>query len=340
MAKSKSNVNVNVRYVEKPNFEIHPLALNIPEMSNAQYQDCLEAVRKKGRIDNACVLYEDKLLDGRHRQHWAQELGLPLPVRDFDPAIDGDPEEFVYSQNEIRRHEEPRVLADRRYERRHEVKKLKEEGNSVRKISKKLKISKSQVQRDLDDAEAEEPQLSQKGTTETEPEVITGTDGKKYKSKTKEQKEKAKAGAAKKRQEKKPRLQIVSCDPIEEEIAQPIQDEAVVDSQENPVPERLYSAFHVAREIGKFAEQINSWRTKVRLWMDTCESWKDNGDDVLNDIDTLLDHLVDTTPTLVCPECKGESSSCDRCGGEGWLSYAQCKERAEDPSENWTGVAE
>jgi hypothetical protein len=307
MSKSKSKVkNVEASFgagvdLVEPNLEPHPLTEQWPMMEGWQWDAFLEDSEKDEEVGIriAAVRHEGKLLDGRNRQRLAREKGWLLPVRDFNPDVEGTAERFVVAMNDNRRHEHPDAVAERRRERQQRVAEKKKKGKSDRQIAKEEGISQSQVQRDLKKGS----QLNREGSTEPESETVIGIDGKKYSSKkTAEHKKAAKEGAAKKRQGKKPHLQLVTGDPTEVETFQPSQDEAVVDSQENPVPERLKSAFQVAREIGKFAEQFNSWRNKVRLWMDKCESWKDNGDDVLNDIDTLLDHLVDTTPTLVCPE--------------------------------------
>jgi hypothetical protein len=52
-------------------------------------------------------LFEDKLLDGRNRWRACEAAGIELPadkVRQFDPAVDGDPLAWVISKNLKRRH--------------------------------------------------------------------------------------------------------------------------------------------------------------------------------------------------------------------------------------------
>jgi hypothetical protein len=304
----------NVKYVDKPNYEHHELAKAYPEMLPAEYAAFLESVKKAKKIINPVVLYEDKIIDGRHRQRVSQDTGYPLPVREFDPKVDGSPEQYVISQNDDRRHESQDAVANRRTERQLRVAEKKRKGKSVRAIAKEEGISPSQVQKDM-----EANQLYTRCTTETEPETVTGTDGKKYKKKTAEQKKAARDGAAKKR-----KLKIVRMDDDDTEgQEEAASDDSLHDTRGNPVPPQLHDAFHVAREMGKFAEQFTGWRNKVRGWMKSCPSWEDNGEDALSIIDQLAEHILDTTPAYVCKECKGESASCPECGGRGWITLRQ-----------------
>jgi hypothetical protein len=309
MAKKTSNV----KYVDNPNFEHHELAKAYPEMLPAEYAAFLESVRKAGRIFNPVVLVDNDIVDGRHRQRVAQDLGIPLPIRDYDESIDGPLEQFVISQNDDRRHESQDMVANRRTERQLRIAEKKRKGKSVRTIAKEEGISKSQVQKDV------ESRLSTRWTTETEPEAVTGTDGKKYKQKTAAQKKAAKDGAAKKRKLKIVRMEDDDTEGQEEAAS----DDSLHDTRGNPVPPQLHDAFHVAREMGKFAEQFTGWRNKIRGWMKSCPSWEENGEDTLNIIDELAEHILDTTPAYVCQECKGESASCPECGGRGWITLRQ-----------------
>ncbi len=61
--------------VTEPKLEIHPLAEMLPEMDDKDYailKHDIEAVGQQEPI----VLYEAKILDGRHRYRACRELGI------------------------------------------------------------------------------------------------------------------------------------------------------------------------------------------------------------------------------------------------------------------------
>jgi ParB-like chromosome segregation protein Spo0J len=47
-------------------YEIHPLADVMPAMSESEYQDLLADIKANGLLE-PITLYENKILDGRHR---------------------------------------------------------------------------------------------------------------------------------------------------------------------------------------------------------------------------------------------------------------------------------
>jgi hypothetical protein len=80
----------------------HPLAAMIPPMLKADRDALASRVAQDGRVRDPAVRYQGKLLDGNNRREICAELGLPLPVVDFDPAGDGAPIDFVISRNSHR----------------------------------------------------------------------------------------------------------------------------------------------------------------------------------------------------------------------------------------------
>lgn len=81
------------------NLSVHPLALLIPTMTNEEYTELKFDIQQNGLL-TPITLYEDKILDGRHRYQACQELAL-TPT--FDYYNGSQPAHFVLSKNIFRR---------------------------------------------------------------------------------------------------------------------------------------------------------------------------------------------------------------------------------------------
>jgi DNA modification methylase len=90
---------VNQTKPPKP-FHIHPLCELAPRMTDAEYQGLKDSINRAGmKIIEPVILFEGKILDGRHRQQAAIELGILFKSREFDPKLDGaTPATYVYSK--------------------------------------------------------------------------------------------------------------------------------------------------------------------------------------------------------------------------------------------------
>ncbi|WP_165073285.1 ParB N-terminal domain-containing protein [Paludisphaera rhizosphaerae] len=82
--------------------EPHALSLRYPGMGDAAYKDLLESVQSVGAKEDI-VLFEGKILDGRHRYKAYREVGVPFNVREWTPEEWGDPLKFVKAKNQARR---------------------------------------------------------------------------------------------------------------------------------------------------------------------------------------------------------------------------------------------
>lgn len=85
--------------------KIHPLACNIPEQSEEEYQALLESIRKCGQL-RPILVYQDQVLDGRHRLRACKQLGIEPKFQIFtengSTAID-----IVVAENIARRNLNP-----------------------------------------------------------------------------------------------------------------------------------------------------------------------------------------------------------------------------------------
>jgi hypothetical protein len=87
--------------------EVHELVLVIPKMSEAEYQLLKTDIAENGLRDQI-IIYEGRILDGRHRAQALDELGKsydPDYFSEYDPKVAGkSPQAFVLSCNLKRRH--------------------------------------------------------------------------------------------------------------------------------------------------------------------------------------------------------------------------------------------
>jgi hypothetical protein len=83
-------------------YDIHPICACVPDMQADEYALLRDDIQRCGRIREPLVLFEGKILDGRHRYRVHQETELPFTTAKFDTAVEGDPVEFVNART-IRR---------------------------------------------------------------------------------------------------------------------------------------------------------------------------------------------------------------------------------------------
>jgi protein gp37 len=83
------------------NIEIHPIALLLPEMDADGFDKFKEDISGNGVIE-PIILWQGKVLDGRHRYRASKELGIDIDARHWEGGM--DPVEYVVSKNLLRRH--------------------------------------------------------------------------------------------------------------------------------------------------------------------------------------------------------------------------------------------
>lgn len=82
--------------------EVHPLAELIPTMTDEEFVELRKDIESNGyREDEPLILFEGKILDGRHRDRVCRELQIEPPIQDFSGD---DPTAYVISKNLHRRH--------------------------------------------------------------------------------------------------------------------------------------------------------------------------------------------------------------------------------------------
>jgi hypothetical protein len=81
-------------------YDIHPICACLPEMEEADYIKLRDDIKLRGVLTPVWI-YEDQILDGRHRYKAALETGMNCVFNHF---IGPDPCGFVIAMNDLRRH--------------------------------------------------------------------------------------------------------------------------------------------------------------------------------------------------------------------------------------------
>jgi hypothetical protein len=295
-----------IRYVKDPNFEYHELANQWPLMEKGEYAAFEAGVKKVGKINNACVLLNGKILDGRNRQRAAQNLKLPLPVRDFDPEIDGTPEQFVISMNDDRRHESQEAIIVRREARIQLVIDKKKEGKSNRAIADEVGVSEKQVRKDLKKSGADRsaPEKSEPSNGK-----VKGKDGKIYNSHKTEKEKKAAAEQD---------------NPPEE-----VQHEELLDQNGDKLPAQAVAAFEFVKELNQLVRDLKSIRVRIGRLDKSPIAAHLHVSTVKSQLNNAIKNLEGCRPSYVCPYCSGQNEKCDACHGGGWVTECQYEQRPE-----------
>jgi hypothetical protein len=143
---------------------IHPAALIFPEMPDPEYQALRADIKEHGLLE-PLTLCDGMLLDGRHRYRACTELGMPPR---FEQYTGTDPEAFVRSRNEHRRHLTPEQREHLKAQRVQRVAEARSQGQSIRQIAEAEHVHPKTIERDLERVAPATPQ------------TVTGRDGKQY----------------------------------------------------------------------------------------------------------------------------------------------------------------
>jgi hypothetical protein len=160
--------------------EPHPLALTVPEMTDEEYEVLKADIGANGMRDQI-ILFEDRILDGRHRYRALRELGKlgeeldEKQFAEYNVDMDGDdPLLFVMSKNVKRRHLIPGQLAALAWTKiKPNLKPIgrpkKEDGEKISTVRNNFQTSaKEQISKAAKDAGASPKSAQSFGTLEKE----------------------------------------------------------------------------------------------------------------------------------------------------------------------------
>src|ERR1700736_5930629 len=84
--------------------QLHPLCELFPPMSQSELQALAEDMRNRGQLE-PIIVCNGKILDGRNRYRACEIAGVEPFTIEFSPTgADRTPEQYILSQNVLRRH--------------------------------------------------------------------------------------------------------------------------------------------------------------------------------------------------------------------------------------------
>jgi ParB-like chromosome segregation protein Spo0J len=119
--------------------------MTVDPPTEEQYQAIKASIASIGLVNPEITVLEGQCLDGNTRLRACLELGLThlLTIKEFDPATDGDPYEYVRAQNEHRRH----LSDEQRSQIAGHAVALRQEGLTYGRIAERLGSSERTVRR-------------------------------------------------------------------------------------------------------------------------------------------------------------------------------------------------
>ncbi len=311
-------------------YEFHPLAMEYRRMSAHDLGRMEESMIERGFDPRfPIILYAGMILDGCNR--YLAAMGAKVkPIYVTFEGTDDEAAAFVQLANEERRHLTLDELQTKRGKRLARVKAGREAGKSIRALASEEGVSKSQIERDIDETDATVPG----GTVE-------GKDGRTRTATPKKPDKPA-----------EPAPMVVDASPrtAEQESAyeqavvdhaarngerQPPKEKPLVDNDGKKVPDRLKKFFlesplfgsaiaacHRAKEALRAVEASEAYQLAETFTADN-----PGGDRRIYSTAclTAVRKLEAMRPALVCVECTGQyepspdSELCPSCQGRGYL---------------------
>jgi hypothetical protein len=260
--------------------DFHPLANDYPLMPAYELGRIEQSMIDRGFDPRfPIVTYEGMILDGRNRWIASCHANVKPKLVEFKGTED-EARLFVQTANEERRHLSPEWLKARRDERVGRVAEKRKEGKSLRTIAEEEGVSKSQIERDLDEAKSTVPG----GTVEPADGKVKGRDGKERPAK--------------------------KADP----------DESPTDAEDTPIPEKALPAFAAAKDIEAVCRDLDALLKRVEELAKGPGGALIRVESVRQQLKDAKGNLWANRPTHVCPYCHGEADDCKCCKGRGWTA--------------------
>ena len=135
--------------------DVHPLALAIPEMLTDEHVDLVKDINAHG-LREPLVIFEGKILDGRHRYRACVRLGIEPATKDFTGTAE-QAKAFVHSLNVERRH-----LSFEQRQKLVHVELERDPAQSDRAIAKKAKVDHKTVAKARAKANGDDPHKTER----------------------------------------------------------------------------------------------------------------------------------------------------------------------------------
>ncbi len=316
--------------------ERHPISAKYPDLTGHAWEDFLENMRHKGQGGRKVTLYEDKVLDGWQFYRACLELDQKPKFEKYEGE---DPQGFVDTANDRRRHESADVQEQRRDERRERVQAARLNGQSIRAIAQQEGVDPKTVRNDLAEgthkqpggepspaesgSESEnrldsgEPPQAETAAPDIPPpdsgiknDTVLGLDGKNHPAK--------KGGKGKKK--------TVKQQVADEQAAE--EGKPVLDHLDGEVPPGLQTVFVRGREFKVILNQLN----EIGRLLKDLHAHPAGACLRLQQAEVELADLKRTIkfdlPYCVCRVCQGSARTRKQncpCKGRGWLNEASYK---------------
>ncbi len=325
--------------------ERHPLSCGYTDISGAAWEDFKANVKARGAKARKITLYQGKILDGWQLYRACRDLGVEASFADLPDGE--DPEAFVETANDFRRHESAAMQAERRQKRVARVSAARATGQSTRTIAEAEGVSQPQVLRDL----------AQSGDTGVSPEPssgqVVGKDKKKYKPyltpilckrcqtvapnvgvKDCKACADAREQAAKAKKKRKPKKPAPRAD-VKDQLGA-----VVPDSCRDAFADPSLAEIVAEMEIAEGCLTPKTWTERAgklcaHYPFILIEKLKEHAYEALHQLQCALSAIKAGLPHAVCPKCQGVDSTangktCRTCRGCGHIPVHRWKEWQSD----------
>jgi hypothetical protein len=290
-------------------YEIHPLAMKFPAMSDSEIEKLAKDIEKHGlRLD--LVLYEGKILDGRNRYLACQKAGVEPRFMTFEES-DGSPIDFVWSVNDCRRHmsQSQRAALAVEFMPEYEKEAKKRLVTSTGGKSPRPVVTLPQAE---NIGKSREKAAAVAGVS---PSLVQSA--KKLKEESPEAFQQVKDGDKSIGQAKK--------EIINKHGPPPEPDSVIKDEKGHVVPKKLHALWNRRHEIQEMMTIISKIRSTFRNDHDKPIAERDplylelSYNSVRAALDTAYLDIHATMPYVVCPVCQGDGKDCRQCKGRGLI---------------------
>jgi hypothetical protein len=273
--------------------ERHPLSAEYRDISGRAWDRFVSNLRENGLIGRRpVVIHDGKVLDGWQLLRGCIEAGIKPKFIALPEGI--DPQTFVETANDHRRHETQEAAVKRIEDRRERVAAARRQGKSLRVIADEEGVSEKTVRGDLAVSTAEGYAVEPEGG----------------KVKSKDQKTRPAKNKAKNR---KSTAEGSAVEPPGDG------DESVIEDVEGvPVPEQARAAFLGAGAMHEVGRDIDAIGQRVKAISNTPAGRLVQYEDVRLHLKNAKGGVIQNKPTHVCPLCQGKKADCQCCKGTGW----------------------
>lgn len=312
-------------------YSIHPAAAAFPAISADELQDLANDIERHGQLV-PIELYEDQVIDGRHRQEACQLAGVEPEYVEVD--LGGrTPEEYVWSLNGTRRHLTPgqkaAIAADLVPHYREQAKDRQAHGKTAPGRTLVAKAPQA----------LEHGENGKKGRATEHAAAAAGVgeravrDAVKLKETAPDLHEDVKQG-----RKSLPAAKKEAARREEEKAAKPSDASVVLDSIGREVPKNLVEPYEKSVVLATIGRKIDAIRREVEEVSNGPGGEHLSMSNINDYLKRAKAHVVGGAYFTDCPKCKRKvKDDCDRCTGAGFISKDH-RGRLSDAEKGWLGI--